>query len=81
MSLGSVGPGHGKQKEQGWLQSSAGCPCGREVMAEECMGTEWGQGGVGGELMARSWADSWSIWDPTLRKLHNLDAREFRMLS
>lgn len=56
-------------------------PCGGDVMAEECMGTEWGQGGVGGELMARSWADSWSIWDPNLRKLDKLDAREFRMLS
>lgn len=31
--------------------------------------------------MARSWAHSWSVWDPTLRKLHNLDAGEFRMLS
>lgn len=44
-------------------------------MAEECMGTEWGQGGVGGEPTARSWADSWSMWDPNLRKLDSLDTR------
>lgn len=50
-------------------------------MTEECMGTEWGQGGVGEEPMARSWADSWFIWDPNLRKLDNLDAGGFRMLS
>lgn len=50
-------------------------------MAGECMGTEWGQGGVGEEPMARSWADSWSIWNPNLRKLDNIDARGFRMLS
>lgn len=39
------------------------------------------RGGVGEEPMARSWADSWSIWDPNLRKLDNLDTRGFRMLS
>lgn len=50
-------------------------------MTEECMGTEWGQGGVGEEPMARSWADSWFIWDPNLRKLDNLDAGGFRKLS
>lgn len=67
--------GTGLATELSWM------PCGGDVMAEECMGTEWGQGGVGGELMARNWADSWSFWDPNLRKLDNLDAREFRMLS